>query len=191
MLSQKELEQVSDAEWILSKNRIIEKIEVLFGTLAHSWQEDMKYRQEKILVDSFKQPKISKGEQYQQMPWLVLDYPREFKKEDVFSVRCLFWWGHHFSVIIHVEGDYQTELGPLLSNGLQNRGWYFYKGQDRWDNQMNNGDYTSSWTQHDLGGRAFLKWVQPISFQPWDEAIKKVQTAYQEILTCLSAKSVE
>jgi len=35
-------------------------------------------------------PKISKGENYEGLPWVILDFPRYFDKENVFAIRCFF-----------------------------------------------------------------------------------------------------
>jgi hypothetical protein len=41
--------------------------------------------------------KISKGENYQLMPYMVLDYPQLKDKAFKMVLRTMFWWGHHFS----------------------------------------------------------------------------------------------
>src|SRR5580700_4684754 len=96
-LSVEELELVENAEWILTKNRIIDKVQNLFGILAVK----MKTELETIsLPDEPLQtnPKISKGENYNGLPYVILDYPRLFSKENVFAIRTMFWWGNYFSV---------------------------------------------------------------------------------------------
>lgn len=191
MLSQKELEQVYDAEWILSKNRIMEKIDVLFGSIVNEWKLDFVTQQEILDSSAFKQPKISKGEQYHQLPWMAADYPREFKGEDVLLVRCLFWWGHYFALVVHVEGMYQKQIGHLLQTGLDNKGWYFYTGQDKWDNVFSSGHYQLDWKSMDMETSIFLKWMYPIPIQPWNEVEEKIRTAYNQILLSLSPQSVE
>lgn len=50
--------------------------------------------------------KISKGESYLGLPYMVLDYPRLFDKEHVFAFRSMFWWGHFFSFTLHISGKY-------------------------------------------------------------------------------------
>ena len=76
-LSPKELELVNNADWILTKNHIIGKVYDLFGELANH------YRQEFTTYKSFQHevafdipPKISKGEQYEQLPYVMLDFPK-------------------------------------------------------------------------------------------------------------------
>ena len=68
-LSPKELELVNNADWILTKNLIIHKVYNLFSEVANNYRED------KSKFTSFDSsqvfelaPKISRGEQYQQLP---------------------------------------------------------------------------------------------------------------------------
>ena len=57
--------------------------------------------------------KISKGENMG-LPWVMLDYPRLFGQEDVLAIRTMFWWGHCFSVTLHLKGRYYGAYLPLL-----------------------------------------------------------------------------
>lgn len=49
--------------------------------------------------------KISKGENYRGLPYLVLDYPRLLAKDNIFSFRTMFWWGNFFSCTLHLQGQ--------------------------------------------------------------------------------------
>lgn len=55
-------------------------------------------------------PKISKGDKYLDMPWLVLDFPRSFQMEQMLAIRQFFWWGNLFSSSLLVSGSYKEEL---------------------------------------------------------------------------------
>ncbi len=74
-LSKDELELVTNAELILTKNRIIQKVYELFGELSIAYRELSKDLDEDLLHIP---PKISKGENYLGLPWVMLDYPRNF-----------------------------------------------------------------------------------------------------------------
>ena len=52
----------------------------------------------------FKTSKISRGENYRGLPYLVLDYPAVFSAEDTFAFRTMFWWGNFFSCTLHLQG---------------------------------------------------------------------------------------
>ena len=114
-LSPKELELVINADWILTKNLIIQKVYDLFGQVAAAYQSDA------AKFTSFNEtpvfgiaPKISRGEQYQQLPYVMLDFPRFFTEEDIFAIRSFFWWGNHCSIHLVIKGAYLAKYGPSI-----------------------------------------------------------------------------
>ncbi|HRG92686.1 MAG TPA: hypothetical protein PLZ10_07045, partial [Chitinophagaceae bacterium] len=110
-LSSSEMELVKNADWILTKNGIIQKVKDLFAALRYL-QEETLYESlegvmpEEVLASSCK---ISAGEQYRGLPWVVLDHPRFFSKTDIMAMRTLFWWGRTFSVTMHLSGVYKKK----------------------------------------------------------------------------------
>ena len=119
-LSQKEAELIINAEFILTKNAILEKVKQLLSGLQEKQQEFMNHHQLFFENDkSMLSPKISKGENYKGLPYLILDYPRIFSASDIFAVRTMFWWGHSFSTTLHLAGNYkkrfeEKQIGHLL-----------------------------------------------------------------------------
>ena len=103
-LSPRERELVQEAEWILTKNGILEKGMRLFGRLQEGYMETLKGTKPIPEWITENAPKISRGEKYEGLPYLVLDYPRVFEKERVFAIRTFFWWGHYFSITLHLAG---------------------------------------------------------------------------------------
>jgi hypothetical protein len=84
-------------------------------------------------------PKISKGENYKGFPWVVLDYPRNFGKEDVFAVRTMFWWGHYFSVTLHLKGRFKRVfLGPIRERLglLADARFHICVSEDEWRHEL-------------------------------------------------------
>jgi hypothetical protein len=87
-LSSYELQLACDAEILLAKNRVIETVYTMFGALAEDY---------KVQLGSFFLPsaiantaKISRGENYNGLPYVMLDYPRQFSKTDVFAIEPSF-----------------------------------------------------------------------------------------------------
>src|SRR5687768_4616967 len=118
-LSAEELSLVQNAGWLLTKNTIIEKVFALFGDIAHEVRDTVTARPvllpSAVLVPS---PKISKGENYKGLPWVMCDYPRLFNRQDIFAIRTMFWWGHFFSVTLHLKGMYKEKYQQQLINNL-------------------------------------------------------------------------
>ena len=110
-LSANEMELVTNAKWILTKNGIIEKAKTLFGQIQEKMIDHLKTVNAQLMIDVTRiPPKISKGENYKGLPYLMLDYPRLFDKENIFAIRTLFWWGNFFSITLHLGGSYKNQF---------------------------------------------------------------------------------
>jgi hypothetical protein len=118
-LSAFEKQLVMDAGFILTKNTIIQKVYQLFGELSHGYQKNslLQSLPAEILIQS---PKISRGENYEGLPYVMLDYPRCFGKEDVFAIRTFFWWGHFFSCTLQLKGKYKGLFQSVLMQNMKN-----------------------------------------------------------------------
>ena len=110
-LSPEETELVQNTEWILNKHIITKKVYDMFGDLSLLLKNEAE-------VNSYLFPpniqsqsgKISKGENYQLLPYVILDYPAFFGKDKIFAVRTMFWWGNFFSVTLHLSGIYKQQF---------------------------------------------------------------------------------
>ena len=107
-LSDEELQLVTSSEWILTKRIILDKVDILLGNLAVKQKAIIKKYKSILPIDVVaSSAKISKGENYLQLPYRMLDYPRCFTGEHVFAVRTMFWWGNFFSVSLLLSGKYK------------------------------------------------------------------------------------
>ncbi|MBX2922389.1 MAG: hypothetical protein KF746_09380 [Chitinophagaceae bacterium] len=137
-LSEEELHLALNAGWILTKNRIVEKICRYFGDLANC------YRQYSGDVFSFlpvmQSPKIAKGEHYNGLPYVMLDYPRHFTQTDILAVRTMFWWGNDMSITLHLKGKYKEKFALAVTEALAGGGndWYFQAHDDEWLHHFSN-----------------------------------------------------
>ena len=108
-LSDAESEMMQNADLILTKNRVLQKITGLLQEV-HERQHDFVVVSDLVNQGIFKTPsKISRGENYLGLPWLILDYPRISGSPGVFFIRTMFWWGRFFSSTLHVSGNYKEQ----------------------------------------------------------------------------------
>jgi hypothetical protein len=113
--SPEELRLAENSEMILTKNRIIKKAMSVFGSIADEYSSlAEQYRQELPSEFFTLNPKISRGEQYLGLPYVILDYPRIFSKDHVFAIRSFFWWGNYFSLTLHLKGTYKDAFGKKI-----------------------------------------------------------------------------
>jgi len=133
-----EMELVSSPDIILTKNAILQKIKSFFEEIQVNQMDVLRESQlpQEILKIS---PKISRGENYKGLPWLVLDNPRYFQHNNIFAIRTMFWWGNFFSITLQLSGNNKTDiLKKLLANIslLQQEDFYLYDGTDEWEHDL-------------------------------------------------------
>ena len=168
-LSAEELRLVSDPEWILTKNSIIRKVVEMFGGLSGVWRD---------LYPHESDPRVFKGEQYKGLPWVMLDFPRVFGKEDVLAVRTMFWWGNSFIVTLHLKGKYLRSYLSVINahrEELEAAGFRPGTAEDEWEHEHIPGEWAAindrvdADGDGDMGGkRDFLKMSVTIGFDRWD-----------------------
>jgi len=196
-LSPKEMELVTNAEWILTKNAIMQKAWWLLEDL----QVEVAARVEQLLATLPKEvlkttAKISKGENYKGLPYLVLDFPRCFDKDDIFAVRCMFWWGNFFSITLHLAGKYQKQYSGRLIRSyhlLVQNGFFISVGDEQWEhhfdepNYVEIGNMTETHFIEKIQSPAFIKIANKISVNEWDNARQKLSGYFELIMEILSA----
>ncbi|MBO9200426.1 MULTISPECIES: hypothetical protein [Niastella] len=194
-LSADELSLVQNAGWLLTKNTIIEKVYHLFGDIAHQARDNFNANPgillPEVLIPS---PKISKGENYGGLPWVMLDYPRLFNRQDTFAIRTLFWWGHFFSVTLHLKGAYKKQFQQnLLTNlpVLAGRQFYLCVSEDEWRHEFEEDNYrlltqlNSSAVEEILLANDFCKLSAKISLPQWNRSKDLIIDLYETIVTSI------
>jgi hypothetical protein len=105
--SDAELQMACNQEIILTKNRIIDKVYDQFGEIGRNLFDILEPLQKAFPEETGMMPKISKGERYRELPWVMLDYPRWYNhKRGHFALRVMFWWGNYYLVQIQISGIY-------------------------------------------------------------------------------------
>lgn len=185
-LSKHELELVTNAELILTKNRIIQKVYELFGELSEVYIELSKELSPEFLRIS---PKISKGESYLGLPWVMLDYPRNFSQTDVFAIRSFFWWGKFFSITFQLQGQYQQQFTSRVQQ-LDSE-WSLCTGSDAWQHHFETDNYIPFHQAHNLEQLSFIKLAKKIPLQEWDNAFNFFTGSFAGLMNILSTKTVK
>src|SRR6185437_142624 len=99
--SPEEIRLATDEAWILTKNSGMEKIVHLMAELSGEYR--VIWAEAHISGEEDPgSPKISRGENYRGLPWVMLDYPGVLGRDDVMAIRAMFWWGHAFIVTLHL-----------------------------------------------------------------------------------------
>jgi len=187
-LSEEEMQLLCNREWILTKQRIIEKVYTLFGGMSEKMQLQLEQNNHDIPEQVLQlPPKISKGEQYESLPYVVLDYPRLFSKENVFAIRTFFWWGNYFSITLHLKGIFLQQWQNKIikaANDKQWKGFYFSSEGSEFSFNLDGKNYGyEDGSGHAAGVAtnkiAFLKISSKVSFAQWDTAEQKLMEAFE------------
>ena len=193
-LSDEELQLVSNSGWILTKQVIIEKVYRLFGNLSDTARLLIENEPALSLPVIQSTPKISKGENYRGLPYVLLDYPRCFDAENIFAIRTMFWWGHFFSVTLHLKGQYKQQYQQnLLTNLplLASRQFYLCVSGDEWRHEFEEDNYmpltqmNSTTVEEILLANDFCKLSAKISLPQWNRSKELIIDLYETIVTSI------
>jgi hypothetical protein len=191
-LSPNELELVNNADWILTKNTVIGKVYTLFGDLSEMYRAELNKHPVFILPEAdFRSPKISKGEQYEGLPWVMLDHPRHFSATDIFAVRSFFWWGRFCSITLHLSGKFQERYAGSIQKYFADAGkckdWYIGSGTDQWQHHFREDNYLPlEKRQERFSALPFLKIAKKIPLREWDLLPIFFEENYRDILSMLA-----
>ena len=188
-LSKNELELVISSEIILTKNRIIEKVYAMFGSLSEEYRKMLAVYANRLPSEIFeKSPKIYRGEQYLGLPYVMMDYPRIFAKENVLAVRSFFWWGHYFSLTLQISGRYlHTFSGKIIAelNNRKKEDWFVGVNDSAWEHHFEEDNYQpiqNFLPLSDLGNAPFIKIAKKIPLADWKNATAFFLEGYTELL---------
>jgi len=117
--SEKELRLVNHVEIFQNKPAILKKIEQRLVTLQKVLEQEISPISADLPngIDLVKN-QIARGENHNGFPYLSLDYPQNFSKTEMFTMRTLFWWGHYLGFSLILKGK---KLSVYLERLLQNR----------------------------------------------------------------------
>ncbi|GAB2825568.1 hypothetical protein [Ferruginibacter profundus] len=194
-LSSGEMQLVTNTEWILTKRIIIDKVNLLFGAIAVAMQDIIEAEREYLPTAAIiTAPKIAKGENYLQLPYVLLDYPRCFDRENIFAIRTMFWWGNFFSCTLHLSGTYKTMFKQALqnnSNAMRQHNLYLCTNNNEWEHHFEAGNYIAANTLDEeeintaLSQQHFIKVAAKFSLHQWNQMDVLLQKAFSDLLHLL------
>ena len=140
-----EIELLCNQEIILTKNKVIEKVKRLLENVQNNFQSYIEQKPSLAQSEFFSMhPKISKGENYLGLPYLILDYPRCFQQQDIFAIRTMFWWGNFYSTTLHLAGKFRAQFVNKIEdsfNFLSNADYYIGINTDPWMHHFEEDNY--------------------------------------------------
>ena len=186
-----ELKTIHNKNFFFVKTAATQKIHLLFTEVRDEIKNVIE--KEKIIfpkeVDSQK-GKIFRGENYLNLPYLVLDYPKFFSKDSVFSFRTMFWWGNFFSFTLHMQGKALNDRRNILLkniSSLKKKNIYICVNSNPWqyhyqkDNYLAIDKLSNSELKKLIFEKEFLKLSRKISIMNHKHVVKFSRKSFQYI----------
>ena len=193
-ISAKELDLVCNTDIILTKLAIMEKVYQLLGEVSLAWQHKLS-EFNNILLPALTAtpPKIAKGENYKGLPYVMLDYPRCFEKDNTAAIRLLFWWGNFFSINLHLSGSYQQAASALLLQNfewLQQNNYWICINNTAWEHHFSGDNFIliTAVTREEfaakLAGDPFVKIAKKTPLSEWDTVTAFMVQSFEDLIKC-------
>jgi len=191
-LSETELQLVTNSEVILTKNRIIKKVYDMLGLVAGEMRIIARDHQSVLPAELLlAAPKIARGENYLGLPYVMLDYPRLFEKDDVFAIRMMFWWGNFFSATLHLKGKHKSKYQENLVNQFAffcEKHYYVCVSSEEWNHHFGANNYqpVARFTPEEFENRIrekdFIKLSLQHPLSAWENAAEFFLLSFKQML---------
>lgn len=190
-----ELNILNDVSFLKMKNvltgKIIQYMSQIERALHHQIQQtDFDFPEGTFL----KAGKISKGEQYKDLPYFILDYPRLFTQKEVFAFRSMLWWGHHYSTTLHLQGSFLWDNKKQIAKKIvEDKELYFCINKSPWEYHYNSDNYLlikeldEEGIINQIEKNGFVKLSNYIPVTNWDDFSSFTVTSFARFLKCLKA----
>jgi len=143
---------MEDSSLLLTKAAIMKKVDQLLKQTLELLTAEVKNGPDMFWSDIVNQPgKISRGENYQLLPYQVLDYPAHFDQTNIFTLRTMFYWGNFFSATLHLQGNCLDQFRDKLQANfgcLLNQDIYIAVGASPWHYHYSKDNYLQLQPEH-------------------------------------------
>lgn len=191
-----EFKVMHDAGFFIHKKKVSDKLLANFGMLSQQLDAIKTATLTLEQATELRSGKISKGENYELLPFFILDNPGVFKGIDVFAFRCMFWWGNYYSCTLHISGKYLNWFLPEFEKFIKKfDGYYFCIGDTPWQYHFRESNYllieNDSYPQifNQLHEKQFFKIAFKKPLTNYDLFKKEVLFFFTEVLEVLKIKN--
>jgi len=192
ILTENEKNIIADTDFLPSKIVVMDKIRSLFSEVRQELRNTINesgfiYPVETDIANG----KIFKGENYNSLPYVILDYPKLYSSTSTFTFRTMFYWGCFFSATIHISGEslnkYRTAIKKNISSLLDDQ-IYFCVNDNPWEYHYEKSNYVLL-NNKKIGlieKRDFIKLSKKFDLEQYKILPYLVDNYYQTILKLLS-----
>ena len=171
----------------------MEKVKALLSGFVPAVDKHVINRLPEPLKSELVHAKLSKGENYQQLPYMILDHPRLFEGENIFAVRTMFWWSKFLSITLHLSGKHLASFRDIIAEGYEKCGRYFICiHTEQWQHHFEEDNYIPVSSIRDDRWRTiiqnadFLKIAIYFDLNQWEDLPELTEKVYKEISELLT-----
>ena len=117
----------------------------------------------------------------------------EFDKVNVLAVRTFFWWGHHFSIHLHLSGVYKTQyqfkVKSAINDGLL-QDWFWCINQNEWQHHFEEDNYVPIKKGLDLHYEQdvnFFKIAKKIPLHEWNSSAETLTESFRLLMRIITS----
>jgi hypothetical protein len=193
--TKKELKIISDKDFYLTKREASGKMAELLGEVRDALKREIGKKHLKFPegVD-VAHGKISRGENYKNLPWMVLDFPKHFSRHSVIAFRTIVLWGNYFCFTFHLNGAMLEKFrGKILKNNprLKKKNFYICISGEEWEHLLDQGNYISAdelsqgEIEKIINEKKFLKLAWKLDLKDWRHLENFCRENFLSVVTLL------
>jgi hypothetical protein len=193
-LSEFQLEVLKNTRFFDTKREVVQIISAHFHELQLALTETWKSAAIRERYAS-PAPKIFKGENYKNYPYVNMDFPRVFGTDCIFAFRSMFWWGNHFSFTLHLQGQAYTELAETMAanaHRLEGKGYFRCVNNTPWEYHFSQDNYrpideviTAGHAEALPADQTFVKISRRLDLDEYQSIVAFGTETFRELLGCL------
>ncbi len=194
--TEEELNVLNDSHFFSVKLSVTRKIIDLFGKLELELKEELNRtglpEEEGLNVTT---GKIFRGENYLNLPYILLDYPKLFNTKNVFAFRSMLWWGNGFSFTLHLQGEaWEKRKDGIIKNieSLKNKELYICVNDTPWqyhfgtDNYIQLDHFLAESRREVLYEKSFIKICSRLEITRYTEVISVAKRTFNNLMKLIS-----
>ena len=186
LLTNKDLIKIKDQEFLLQKRVITEKISRVLTDVEFEIKRSEALQSGLIPQDALTiAGKISRGENYKGLPYLVLDFPRLSQDNRIFIYRTMFWWGNYFICLLVSVNCHQLQTIPSETDS----DIFINTGPTPWVFDLSESCWKPIADFNEPSELEFISLARKIHFDDYDQLSTLSRTTFERFMTFLSKKN--
>jgi hypothetical protein len=196
--SEEEMEALMNARFFEVKQQAIDKVFEIFAELEIALKKDGSLNEIHYKNLEKETGKIFRGENYRNLPYVVLDFPKLFSADNIFTFRSMFWWGNEFSFTLHLQGHALYKYRISLRDNIElllHKEFYFCVNHSPWqyyfmpDNFIKLDELANKKEiSNQLETKEFVKLSRRIAIKDYEKVVDFGNETFQLLLKALTSQ---